>query len=172
MEPVFWWGRQRLNKSLWIIKLNNQKQCRVPREHMTSCCWCCSVPKSCLTFSIPMPGFPVLHYILEFAQSPIHWVGDATQPAHLLSHPSPPDLNLSQHRSLFQWVSSLNQVAKVLSFSFSISPSNKYSWLISFRITWLISLVSKGLSRIFSSATVWKHQFLGAQPSLWSNSHK
>ena len=56
---------------------------------------------------------------------------------HPLSTPSPPSLNLSQHWGLFQWVSSLNQVFKVLSFSFSISPSSENSGLISFRIDWL-----------------------------------
>ena len=56
------------------------------------------------------------------------------------------------------------------SFSFSISPSNEYSGLISFRIDWLISLLSKGLSGIFSNTTIQKHQFFSAQPSLWSNS--
>ena len=54
--------------------------------------------------------------------------------------------------------------------SFSISPSNEYSGLISFRMDW-ISLQSKGLSRVFSNPTVQKHQFFGAQLSLWSNSH-
>ena len=53
----------------------------------------------------------------------------------------------------------------------SISPSNEYSGLISFRIDWLISLQSKGLSRVFSRTTIQKHQFFSAQPSLWSNSH-
>ena len=57
------------------------------------------------------------------------------------------------------------------SFSFNISPSNKYSGLISFRKSGLISLQSKGLSRVFSNTTVQKHQFFGAQLSLWSNSH-
>ena len=56
-------------------------------------------------------------------------------------------------------------------FSFSISPSNKYSGFIYFRIDWFISLQSKGLSRVFPNITVQKHQFFGAQPSLWSNSH-
>ena len=56
-------------------------------------------------------------------------------------------------------------------FSLSISPSNEYSGLISFRIDWFDVLVSKGLSRVFSNTTVQKHQFFGAQPSLWSNSH-
>ena len=57
------------------------------------------------------------------------------------------------------------------SFSFSISPSSDYSWLISFRIDWLISLLPKGLSRVFSSTTVRKHQFFSSQLSLWSNCH-
>ena len=55
--------------------------------------------------------------------------------------------------------------------SFSISPSNEYSGLISLGLTGLISLQSKGQSRVFSSTTIWKHQYFGAQPSLWSNSH-
>ena len=57
------------------------------------------------------------------------------------------------------------------SFSFSISPSNEYSGLISFRVDWFDLLASKGLSRVFSNTTVQKHQFFGTQPSLWSNSH-
>ena len=60
---------------------------------------------------------------------------------------------------------------KYWSFSFSISPCKEYSGLISFRMTGLISLLSKGLSRVFSNTTVQKHQFFGAQPSLWFNSH-
>ena len=72
-------------------------------------------------------------------------------------------------RVFFQWVSSSHQVAKALSFSFSISPSNEYSGLISFRIG-LNSLQSKGLSREFSNTVVQKHQFFSAQLSSWSNS--
>ena len=56
-------------------------------------------------------------------------------------------------------------------FSFSISPSNEYSWLISFRIDWFDLLTVQGLSRVFSSTTARKHQFLSALPSLWSSSH-
>ena len=74
----------------------------------------------------------------------------------LLSSRSPA-FNLSQHQGVFQRVSSLHQVAKVLEFSFNISSSNEYSELISFRIGWLISLQSKGLS---------KHQFFSVQLSL------
>ena len=61
-----------------------------------------------------------------------------------------------------------NRWPKYWSFSFSISPSNEYSGLISYRIDCLISLLSKGLSRVFSNTTVQKHQFFGAYPSLWS----
>ena len=57
------------------------------------------------------------------------------------------------------------------SFSFSISPSNEYLGLISFRTDWFISLLSKGLLRVFFSTTVQKHQFFSSQPSLWSNSY-
>ena len=60
---------------------------------------------------------------------------------------------------------------KYWSFTFSISPSNEYSGLISFRIDCLISLQSKRLSRVFSNTTVQKHHFFGAQLSLWSSSH-
>ena len=78
---------------------------------------------------------------------------------------------LSQHQDLFQQVSSRISWPKYWSFSFSISPSNKYSGLISFGLTALVSLQSKGLSRVFSSFTVEKHQFFSSRPSLQSNSH-
>ena len=61
-----------------------------------------------------MPGFPVLHYLPEFVEIHVHWVSDAIQPSHPLFPHSPPALNLSQHQGLFQWVSSLHQIAKVL----------------------------------------------------------
>ena len=64
---------------------------------------------------------------------------------------SPPDFNLSKHQGLIQCVGSLHHMAKVLVLSFSISPSNEYSGLISFRLTGLISLMSNRLSRVFSS---------------------
>ena len=108
---------------------------------------CCLVAKSYLTLCAPRgcstPGFPVLHHLLELAQSHDHWVDDAIQPSHPLSPPSPA-LNLSKHQGLFQWVSSSHQVAKYWSFSFSISPSNKYSGLISFRIDWFDLLAVQG----------------------------
>ena len=67
----------------------------------------------------------------------------AVQPSHPLSSPSSA-FNYSQHQSLFQWISSSHQVAKNLTFSFSISPSNKYSGLISFRMGWLDLLEVQG----------------------------
>ena len=72
---------------------------------------------------------------LEFAQTHVHWVGDAIQPSHPLPPPSPPAFNLSQHQYLFP-MSRLFAIRwpKFWSFSFSLSPSNKYSGLISFRI--------------------------------------
>ena len=65
---------------------------------------CCSVAKSCPTrdtTDCSTPDFPVLHHVLEFAQTHVHLVSDAVQPAHSLSPPSPPAFNLSQHRGLF-----------------------------------------------------------------------
>ena len=77
-------------------------------------------------------------------------LSDAIQPSHPLSSLSPPTFNLSQHQGLFKWVSSLNQVAEVLSFSFSISPSNEYSGMISFRmdslLEWLLAKRSQMVS--------------------------
>ena len=80
-------------------------------------CWCSvthSCPTLCNSMDCNVPGFPVHHYLLDFAQTHVHWVSDAIQPSHPLSPPSPPAFNLSQHRGLFQWVISSNQVAKVL----------------------------------------------------------
>ena len=79
-----------------------------------------SVTQSCPTLLNHMdcrtPGFPVHHQLLGFTPTHIHWVGDAIQTFHLLSSPSPHAYNLSQHWSLFKWVSSSHQVAKVLEF--------------------------------------------------------
>ena len=108
---------------------------------------CCSVAQSCPTLcnhmGWRMPGFNVLPHLAELAQTHLHWIGDAIQPSHPLSSPSPPAFNLSQHQGLFQWVS-FSQVAKYWSFSLSISPSNEYSGLISFRMDWLDLLAVQG----------------------------
>ena len=79
-----------------------------------------SVSQSCPTLCNPMdhsmPGLPAHHQLPELTQTHVQWVGDAIQPSHPLLSPSPPALNLSQHQSLFKWVSSLHEVAKVLEF--------------------------------------------------------
>ena len=70
----------------------------------------------CYSMDCSAPGFPIHHQLLGLAQTHVHWVGDAIQPSHSLSSPSPPTFNHSQHQSLFQWVSYLHQVARVLEF--------------------------------------------------------
>jgi len=107
-----------------------------------------------------MPGFPVLHYLLEFTQICVHWVNDAIQPSHPLLPFSPPAFNLSQHQGLIQWIGSLLQVVKYWSFSFSISPSSEYSGLISFRIDWFDLLAVHGTVRVYPSITIQKHLVL------------
>ena len=91
-----------------------------------------------------MPGLPVHHQLPEFTQTHVYWVGDAIQPSHPLSSPSPPAPSPSQHQGFFQWVNSSHEVAKVLDFSFSISPSNEHPGLISFRMHWLDLLAVQG----------------------------
>ena len=90
-----------------------------------------------------IPDFPVLHYLPEFAQTHVHWVSDAIQPFYPWSPPSLA-LNLSQHQGLFWWVNSLHQY-----WSFSISPSNEYSGLISFRIDWFAIFAVRGTLKSF-----------------------
>ena len=115
-----------------------------------------------LPCSSPTPGAGSTH---------VHRFSDAIQPSHTLSLlfllPSVlPSIRVFSNKSVLHisW-------PKYCSFSFSISPSNEYSGLISFRMTGWISLHSKGLSRVFSNTTVQKHQFFSAQLSLQSNSH-
>ena len=109
------------------------------------------------------PGFLVLHYLLEFAQTRIHWISDAIQPSHPLLPPSPLALNLSQHQSFpMSWLFSSGGQSIGASASASVLPMNIQGWF-PLRLTGLISLLSKGLSRVFPSTTVQKHQFFGAQ---------
>ena len=83
-----------------------------------------------------LPDFPVPYHVPELAQVHVHCIGGATQPSHPLTPFSLSALNLSQHQGLFQWFSCSHQWPKCWSFSFSISPSNEYSGLISFKIDW------------------------------------
>ena len=136
----------------------------------------CSVAKLYPTLCDPMDwntsDFPVLHYLLEFAQTHVHWVDDAIQPSHSLSSPSPPDLSLSQHHGLFQWVGSLLSDSQSIgaSASASVLPMNIEGWF-PLGLTGMISLQSKGLSRVFSNTIVQKYPFFGTQPSLCFNSY-
>ena len=90
------------------------------------------------------PGFPVLQRLPELTQTHVHRVSDDIQPSHSPPSPSPPAFNLSQHQSLFQFLLLCSKWPKYWIFSFSISPSNEYSGLISFRMDWLDLLAFQG----------------------------
>ena len=115
-----------------------------------------------------MPGFPVLHHLLEFAQVTIESVMLSNHLnlccSLLLLSSVFPSIRIPSNESALpiRW-------PKYWSFNFSISHSSEYWALISFRINWFISLLSKRLS-ILLQPTIWKHQFFSTQPSLWSNS--
>ena len=136
------------------------------------------VPKSYLTLCDSMdynrPGFPVAPYLWEFVQTHVPWVDDAIQPSH--PHPTvapspfffspsiPPSIRVFSKESLF------TSGGQTIGASVSVLPINIQGWF-PLGLTGLISLQSKGLSRVFSSTTVQKHQIFGAQISLWSYSH-
>ena len=110
--------------------------------------YCCSVTKLCLTLCDPMDcspaGFPVLHHLREFAQSHVHWVGDAIQPSHPLLAPSVPSSVFSSIRIFSSELALCIRWPKYWIFAFSISPSNGYSGLIYFRIDWFDLLAVQG----------------------------
>ena len=124
-----------------------------------SCVWLFVVRMDCST-----PGSCILHQLPEFAQAHIHWVGDAIQPSHPLSPSCPRALSLSHHL-LASGGQSIGALA-----SAPVLPVNIQDW---FPLGWtgLISLLSRGLWRVFSSTTIWKYQFFNTQPSLWSSSY-
>ena len=129
---------------------------------------CCSVAKLYLTLWDPMEyntsGSSVLHYLLESAQIHLHWGSEASHPL-----PSPcPFASVLPSIRVFSSESTLCiRWPKYWSFSFSI---NIQGWF-PLRQNALISLQSEGLSGVFSSTTVWKHQFFGTQSPVWSNFH-
>ena len=131
--------------------------------HFSSITWLC--PTVCNRMDCSMPDFPVHHQLLEIAQTHVHRVGDAIQPFHPLSSPSPPSFNLSQHQGLFPmsrlFASSGQSIGA--SASASVLLMNIQCWF-PLGLTGLISLQPKGFSRVFSSTTVWKNQFFGTQP--------
>ena len=133
--------------------------------------WCCSVTKLCSTLcdsvDCSMSGFPVFHYLPVCSDS-----CSLSQWCYLIISSSASvffTFNLSQHFPVSQLFSSGGQSVGV-SASASVLPMNIQGW---FPLGWtgLVSLLSKGLSRVFSNTTIQRHQFLGAPPSLWSNSH-
>ena len=117
-----------------------------------------SVAQSCPTLCDPMdcstPGLPVRHQLLELVQTHAHWVGDAIQPSHPLSFPSPPAFNLSQHQGLFQGVSFFTSAVQYtgVSVSASVLPMNIQDWF-PLGLTGWISLQSKGPTRSKSRDT-------------------
>ena len=129
-----------------------------------------SVVQSCLTLCNPMdcsmPGLPVHHQLPEFTQTHVHRVGDAIQLSRPLFSPSTPAFNLPQHQGLSNESVLRIRWPKYRSFNFSISPSNAYSGLISFRIDWFVQATFNSLLQ----TTAQKHQFFSAQLSLRSNS--
>ena len=116
-----------------------------------------SVAQSCLTLCDPMkhstPGLPVHHQLPESTQTHVHRVGDAIQPSHPLSSPSPPALNLSQHQGLFKWVSSLHQVAVVENL---LNRLFQISWAV---YIWLTSLFlhsqASNIAQVLMLSSVW-----------------
>ena len=104
----------------WICKDNTEEIFKMEASFLYNSVQFSSVAQSCPSLCDPMnrstPGPPVHYQLPEFTQTHVHWVGDAIQPSHPLSSPSPPAPNPSQHQSLFQWVNSLHEVDKVLEF--------------------------------------------------------
>ena len=109
-----------------------------------------------------MPGLPVHHQLPEFTQTHVHWVGNAIQPSHPLWSPSSPAPNPSQHQSLFQWVNSSHEVAKVLEFQLQHQSFQWTPRTISFRMDQLDLLAVQGtlkslLQHQSSKASILRH---------------
>ena len=129
------------------------------------------------------PGLPVHHQLPKFTQTHVLRVGDAIQPSHPLSSPSPPGPNPSQHQGLFLMLfpdALRMRWPKYWSFSFSISPSKEHPGLISFRMDWLVSLIFLKRSLVFlillfsSISLHWllRKAFLSLQAILWNSAFK
>ena len=120
------------------------------------------------------PDFPVLHHLPELNQTHVHWVSDAIQPSRPLPSPSPLTFNLSQHQGLFKWLSIYIRQPKYWSFSLSISPSNEFSGLISFRIDRLALLADQGTLKSFlqhhssKASVLWCSAFFMVWTHAWA----
>ena len=134
---------------------------------------CCSVTRSCLTLCHPMTAVHQASLSFTISRSLLKLMSTVSvMPSKhlvlcrplLLLPPIPPSIRVFSNESVLciRWPKY---------WSFSISPPNEYSGLISIRIDWFYLLASKGLSRVFSNTTAQKYQFFSTQLSLWSNSH-
>ena len=131
-----------------------------------------SCPALCDSMDHSTPCFSVFHYLLEFAQIHVHWVKDAIQP----SHPCPPFSSCLQPFSAagsfpVSWLFTSGDQIIGASASASVLPMNIQGWF-SLGFTGLISLLSKRLSRVFSSTTIWKHRFFGCYPNSFPCSYR
>ena len=139
--------------------------------HALLCYW---VMNSCLTICDLMdcssPGLPVPYYCPKFAQTHVCWVGDAIQQSHPLSFPfsSCPQSFLKSESFPMGWLFASG--GQSIGASVLVPSRNIQDWC-PVGLTGLISLQSKGLSRVFSDIAIQKHQFFGTQPSLWSSTH-
>ena len=125
-----------------LVSLNSVLMCWSPGSvQFSSVQFSCSV---CDPMNRSMTGLPVHHQLPELAQTHVHRVGNAIQPSHLLSSPSPPVFSLSQHQGLSNESVLHMRWPKCWSFSFSNSPSNEHSGLVSFRMYWLDLLADQG----------------------------
>jgi len=182
-----------LNRPEWrtsLQKITRKKKKKSSQRKRWETSWTMTFTFSCFPFSIPCcrsvtqscatlcdcmdystPGIPVHHQLLELAQTQIHRVGNAIQPSHPLSSPSPPVQSFPASGSFLvsQLFASGGQTTGA-SASASVLPVNIQDWSPLGWTGW-ISLHSKGLSRVFSNITVQKHQFFGVQPLSWSTSH-
>ena len=144
-----------------LPKVSSPYQCVVRFVAICSffLCCCCSVTQPFLILCNPTdcntPGFPVLHYLSGFTQTHVHWISDAIQPSHPLSPSSPSAFSLCQHQGLFQlsqlFASGGHSIG--VSVSAPVLPKSIQGWF-PLRLTSLISLLSKGLLRVFSSTTI------------------
>ena len=156
----------------WMFPMQHSNPCllcplhwqvgSLPLAHHIHVLFCYSITKSCPTLCDPMncstSGFPVLHYLTEFAQTYVHWISDAIQPSYPVTLFSSvfPSIRVLYNESAFciRWPKYWSLI------SLSVLPMNIQHWY-SLGLTDLVSLLSKGLSRVFSNTTVLKHQFLG-----------
>ena len=148
-------------ESLAIVFLSSSTPLNIPEVQFSPVAQLC--PTLCHRMDCSTPGFSVHHQLPELTQIHVHRVNDAIQPSHPLSSLSSPAFNLSQDQVFSKESVLLIRWPKYWSFSFSISLSNEYSGLISFRMDWLDLPAVKGLSRVFSNTTVQKHQFFCTQ---------